>query len=340
MPLARTCFIAAGIIATFLIARPAAAEITVIETDDEVRIDTSALSATIRKKGYVSGVSRQTFVDKKTGAKDLGYGLDIADWIMEPGADDAYRDRLDPELIYRYGNEYHGSTPKRAIEGPQICTQAKELTPSIVRGPDFVAVKQTFRYRTAAPGKAVGSLWTQWLVFPEDTRYFVSMQQIDAVNDSEAMFLRIDMPGHIAHKRGDTFEEIYLSYFGRISSGEFLTNFAPDARFNYTRGKTPIPERMIRAYHIRDPETKKPGPWLAGMTLAPDVVSEAWCHQRGYVCLIEEFGGRPIRAGESFRAAFIVGYFDSLDDMHAVYDAHRGATRLTVTPEAWKLSAD
>jgi hypothetical protein len=340
MPLVRTCFIAAGILATFLIARPAAAEITVIETDDEVRIDTSALSATIRKKGYVSGVSRQTFVDKKTGAKDLGYGLDIADWIMEPGADDAYRDRLDPELIYRYGNEYHGNSPKRAIEGPQICTQAKELTPSIVRGPDFVAVKQTFRYRTAAPGKAVGSLWTQWLVFPEDTRYFVSMQQIDAVNDSETMFLRIDMPGHIAHKRGDTFEEIYLSYFGRISSGEFLTNFAPDARFNYTRGKTPLPERMIRAYHIRDPETKKPGPWLAGMTLAPDVVSEAWCHQRGYVCLIEEFGGRPIRAGESFRAAFIVGYFDSLDDMHAVYDAHRGATRLTVTPEAWKLSAD
>ncbi len=340
MPLARTCFIAAGILATFLIARPAVAEITVIETDDEVRIDTSALSATIRKKGYVSGVSRQTFVDKKTGAKDLGYGLDIADWIMEPGADDAYRDRLDPELIYRYGNEYHGNSPKRAIEGPQICTQAKELTPSIVRGPDFVAVKQTFRYRTAAPGKAVGSLWTQWLVFPEDTRYFVSMQQIDAVNDSEAMFLRIDMPGHIAHKRGDTFEEIFLSYFGRISSGEFLTNFAPDERFNYTREKTPVPERMIRAYRIRDPETKKTGPWLAGMTLAPDVVSEAWCHQRGYVCLIEEFGGRPIRAGESFRAAFIVGYFDSLDDMHAVYDAHRGATRLTVTPEAWKLSAD
>lgn len=340
MPHARTCLFAAGILATFLIARPVAAEITVVETDDEVRIDTSALSATIRKKGYVSGVSRQTFVDKKTGAKDLGYGLDIADWIMEPGADDAYRDRLDPELIYRYGNEYHGNTPKRAIEGPQICTQAKELTPSIVRGPDFVAVKQTFRYRTAAPGKATGSLWTQWLVFPEDTRYFVSMQQIDAVNDSEAMFLRIDMPGHIAHKRGDTFEEIFLSYFGRISSGEFLTNFAPDQRFNYTRGKNPVPERMIRAYRIRDPETKKTGPWLAGMTLAPDVVSEAWCHQRGYVCLIEEFGGRPIRAGESFRAAFIVGYFDSLDDMHAVYDAHRGATRLTVTPEAWKLSAD
>src|SRR5438874_2784089 len=40
-------------------------------------------------------------------------------------------------------------------------------------------------------------------------------------------------------------------------------------------------------------KTGNDGPWLAGMTLDPGVVSEAWCHQRGYVCLIEEFGGRP-----------------------------------------------
>ena len=29
--------------------------------------------------------------------------------------------------------------------------------------------------------------------------------------------------------------------------------------------------------------------------LQPKVVSEAWCHQRGYVCMIEEFGGRPVK---------------------------------------------
>jgi len=67
------------------------------------------------------------------------------------------------------------------------------------------------------------------------------------------------------------------------------------------------------------------------------VVSEAWCHQRGYVCLIEEFSGRPIKAGQSFSAAFLVGYFDTVDEMHAVYDAHRGHTGLSVTESTWKL---
>jgi hypothetical protein len=53
--------------------------------------------------------------------------------------------------------------------------------------------------------------------------------------------------------------------------------------------------------------------------------------------MIEEFGGRPIKAGESFSAAFVVGYFDSIDEMHQVYDQHKGHTRLEVSPDGWKL---
>jgi hypothetical protein len=30
------------------------------------------------------------------------------------------------------------------------------------------------------------------------------------------------------------------------------------------------------------------GPWLAGITLLPSVVDDAWCHQKDYACLIEE----------------------------------------------------
>jgi hypothetical protein len=318
------------------------AEITVEELPDEIRLSTPQLEAAIRKRGYVSGIARQSFLDKKTGARDLGFGLDIADWIMEPGSDEAYREQLEAagnkELIYLFNNAYHGKTPKRAIEGPQICTQAKELQPEVIRGPDFVAVKQTFRYRTAAPGKKTGSLWTQVLVFPEGVRYYLSMQRIDMVNDSEAAFLRIDMPGHIRHQRGDTFSELYLSYHGRIPSSEFTTDFPPDEKFNYTRGRDPLPERFIRAYAIRNAETGQTGPWLAGMTLEPAVVSEAWCHQRGYVCLIQEFGGRPVRAGESFSAAFVVGFFDSLEEMHAVYDRYKGHTGLTVSSDGWSLT--
>ncbi len=318
-----------------------AADYTVTETDEEIRIVTPQLEAAVRKKGYVSGVAKQSFLDKKTGARDLGFGLDIADWIMEPGSDEAYRNELKaaghPELIYQFGNAYHGKTQKRAIEGPQICTQAKELQPEIIRGKDFVAVRQTFHYRTAAPNKNTGSLWTQVMVFPVGKRYFLSMQKIDIKNDSDGAFLRIDMPGHIRHTKGDSFQEIYLSYHGRVPNSEFLADFAPDEKFNYFRGRNPQPERFIRGYWIRDPETGKTGPWLAGMTLDPAVVSEAWCHQRSYVCLIEEFGGRPIKAGQSFSAAFIVGYFDDIDEMHRVYDENKGAVQLEVKPDVYRL---
>jgi hypothetical protein len=241
-------------------------------------------------------------------------------------------------MIYKFGNEYHGKTPKRSIEGPQICTQAMELQPQVIKGPDFVAIKQTFNYRTAAPGKKTGSQWTQVIVFPVGKRYFVSMQRIDAVNSSDAMFLRIDMPGHIKHKNGDSFEQVYLSYKGLIPASEFQANFAPDEKFNFRRDRDSTPSRMIRAYQIRDKETAKPGPWLAGMTLDPSIVSEAWCHQRGYVCLIEEFGERPVKAGGSFSAAFIVGFFDSIDEMNSVYDQNKGFTGLEATPAAWKLT--
>lgn len=313
-------------------------EVQIVDGAEALRIETPHLAAAFSKRGYVTGVQRQSFLDKQTGFRDAGFGLDIVDWIMEPGSDEAYRDQLDPELVYRFGNLFHGQRPKRSIEGPQICTQAREMQPILLRGRDFTAVRQQFRYRTAAPGKQVGSLWTQWLVFPDGKRYFLSMDRIDAVNSSDAMFLRIDMPGHIRHTRGDTFERIYLSYHGEIPSGEFLEDFPPDARFHYARDDQRLPERFIRAYRLRNPATGELGPWLAGMTLEPSVVSEAWCHQRGYVCMIEEFGGRPVRAGESFSAAFVVGYFDSLDEMHQVYDQYRGHTGLEVRPDGWSLT--
>jgi hypothetical protein len=319
-----------------------AADYQVTESDAEVKIVTPQLEAAIRKQGYVSGVAAQSLLDKKTGFRDAGFGLDIADWIMEPGSDEAYRDQLDPELVYQFNNPWHGRRAKRSIEGPQICTQAKQLTPEVIRGEDFVAVRQSFQYRTAAPGKKTGSRWTQLIVFPAGQRYFVSMQRIDAVNSSEAMFLRIDMPGHLRHKQGDTFEEIYLSYLGgpegqRIPASEFFQDFAPDEKFFYAREEAPIPQRFIRAYRLRDPATGRAGPWLAGMTLDPSVVYEAWCHQRGYICMIQEFGGRPIPAGGSFSAAFVVGYFDSIDQMHAVYDRYRGATELVADANGWQL---
>ena len=307
------------------------------ENDERITVTGEALDFAIRKKGYVSGVMAGSLLDKKTGFRDLGYGLDIVDWIMEPGSDEAYRDQLPGDLPYLFNNANHGKTAKRSIEGPQICTKAKELSPRVIHGKDYLAVTMNWNYRLAAPGKQTGSEWQQTIVFPTGKRYFISSDKITSKNASDAMFLRIDMPGHLKHKDGDTFSEIYLSYFGKIAPKEFLTNFAPDEKFNYRRDTNKQPQRFIRAYHIRDPKTGKDGPWLAGMTLKPTDVSEAWCHQRNYVCFIEEFGGRPVKPGESFSAAFIVGWFDSIEEMESVYDQYAGHSGLEVSERDWKL---
>ena len=339
------------LVALLIDARFVVAEgIEIHEDDDKITISTPQLDAVIRKRGYVSGVAGGTFVDKKTGFRDAGFGLDIVDWIMEPGSDAEYRDKLTDDMKYRTGNLYHGKQAKRSIEGPQICTQAKQVAPRVMRGKDFVAVQMSFKYKTAAPGKMKGSTWTQTIVFPKGKRYFISSDRIDAVNSSDGMFLRIDLPGHIKHRRGDTFSKIYLSYLPVVDpppgfdghiipSGEFFKDFAPDKGFNYRRDRTDeIPNRFIRAYRLRDRESGKQGPWLAGMTLDPSVVHEAWCHQRGYVCMIEEFGGRPIKAGGSFSAAFVVGFFDSIEEMHEVYDRFKGHNGLIANEREWKLT--
>lgn len=332
------CLSLGAIFALAAVAILPAAEFEVTEDDEQIKLATPELEAVVRKRGYVTGVAAGSLLDRKTGFRDAGYGLDIVDWIMEPGSDEAYRSKLPKELVYEFGNSYHGKTPKRSIEGPQICTQAKVLDPHVVRGADFVAVQMDYKYRTAAPGKKSGSRWSQSLVFPAGKRYFISSDRVDSLNSSPAMFQRIDMPGHIKHNRGDTFSEVYLSYLGTLPAKEFFEDFAPDEKFNYQRDRDATPERFIRAYHLRDPKTGADGPWLAGMTLDPSVVSEAWCHQRGYICLIEEYGGRPVAAGESFSAAFVVGYFDSIDEMHQVYDQYAGHTGLTVDANGWKLT--
>jgi hypothetical protein len=81
----------------------------------------------------------------------------------------------------------------------------------------------------------------------------------------------------------------------------------------------------------------KPGPWLAGMTLDPAAVVEAWCHQRGYICFIQELHGRKVKAGETFGAAYIVGWFDDIRAMETTYDRHKGAQRIVLSDNMFQL---
>jgi hypothetical protein len=252
-----------------------AKKLQVRQTEEYVEIETDALKARIRKRGYVSGIAQGNLVDKKTCAKDLGFGLHIMDFLMAPGwRDDGYP--RDAKL--------HGNLPKHYIEGPQICTQAKQLDPELIDGPDFVAVRLRFRFREAASGLKAGSLWEQTLVFRPGVRYVLSGEQITSVNDVEDLFYRIDMPGHLRHQQGDNFTQVYLSYEGKIPAETFARDFGPDEKHLYQRREGKIPQRMIRAYQVK--LDNKRSPWLAGMTLDPAAVCEAWCHQRGYVCFL------------------------------------------------------
>lgn len=301
--------------------------IRVEATDAYIQIDTDDLQARIRKNGYVSGIEKETFVDKKTGARDLGFGLHIMDFLMAPGwRDDGYgRDA-----------KIHGHLPKHYVEGPQICTQAKELKPEILKGHDFVAIRQRYTFNQPGKGYKAGSTWEQTLVFQPGVRWFFSCERIISVNEVNDLFYRIDMPGHIRHNNGDNFTRIYLSYLDKaIPSSEFKDNFGPDEKFLYQRQKGKIPERMIRAYQVK--RDGKPGPWLAGMTLDPAEVSEAWCHQRGYICFIEELHRKKVQAGETFGAAYIVGWFDDLDEMRKVYDRYKGKRAIVIEKGKFRL---
>ena len=300
--------------------------IKVEQTKEAIQIETNALKAEIRKTGYVSGVARGSLIDKKTGAQDLGFGLHIMDFLLGPGwKDDEYSRE----------KKWHGNLPKHYIEGPQICTQAKKLEPEIIEGENFVAVKLKFKFTDPGKGFKAGSTWEQTLLFQPDTRYFLSSEKITSVNDVESVSYRVDMPGHIRHTKGDTFTQVYLSYHGLIPAADFDKDFAPDDKFLYQRNDKKIPERIIRGYQVKLKE--KPGPWLVGMTLDPSIVSEAWCHQRGYICFIEELHGKAIKAGESMGAAYVVGWFDDVPEMEKVYDGFKGKKAIMIENKKFRL---
>lgn len=336
-------------------------------TEDEraIKIETDELEAVVPKKDpvrWMTGIEKGTFLDKKTGFREIGDGLMVIDWLMEPGSDEAWSAEVvapDGNGVGRYTwftNETtaerqsyarmaHGTSHrKRMIEGPQLCHRMKPVKPEVIRGKDYVAVRTSYQFEFAAPGRKPGSRWTQLVVFPRGARYFVLMDKVDSVNDSPEMFLRNDTPGCVRHKEGDTFSEIYLSYLSgpagvRIPSTEFFTPFPPDLKFGYRRDTHQLPKTFIRAYHLRDPESGKEGPWLAGLTLEPSIVYEAWCSQRpgDIIVMIEEVYGKPIKAGQSFSAAHIVGYFDSIEAMHELYERYKGNTVLAVDDNGWRL---
>ncbi len=200
------------------------------------------------------------------------------------------------------------------------------------KGLDFVAVRQWHTWDVACPPYQAGSKWEQTLLFPDGKRWFLGWDRFACADDAERVMMRIDMPGHIKHRGGDVFKQVYLSYHGAIPQYAFHQNFAPDTHYLYQRNDRHVPKRFIRAYQLEN------GVWLAGMALDPAAVFEAWCHQRDYVCFIEEFGGQNVKAGEWIGAVHLVGYFDSIAEMEHTYDAYRSAAGMQINSQGWSLT--
>lgn len=299
----------------------------------KIRVETDQLWAEICPTGeYVSGV--RTLYDKRTGARDLGFGLDIVDFLLE--SDPLVDPAAPEEHRYPVGDEIHGNLYKSYVELPQICTRAQQLDWEIIEGSGYVAVRQGWQFTQATNGYVPGSRWEQTLVFVPGKRYFFASDRVVSANHVGDLFLRLDLPGHLQHRQGDTFEQIYLSTQGCISADQFQHNFPPDARFLYRRGVEPLPERLIRAYQIRTPDGSNP--WLGALCLHPRIVSEAWCHQRGYVCFITELGRLPVNRGDMFSSAYIIGFFDSVTEMEEINDEFAGYSSLVATSQFWALT--
>ena len=251
----------------------------VTETDDEVRIETDALSAVVRKQGYVSGIAAGSLLDKKTGAHDLGFGLHVMDFLLAPGwRDDGYeRDRQAPrrpaQALRRRAADLHAGQAvarggDRAATASSPCAAALHLHPARRRlqGRLHLGADPRLPARCALrPRRA---------------------ERITSANDVDDLFYRLDMPGHIRHgrkdarggqggkagqggepvppdlpelsgegsggrkegkegKEGGSGEGTSTGTF--IPASEFDEDFAPDAKFLYRRNDAAVPQRMIRA---------------------------------------------------------------------------------------------
>jgi len=91
-------------------APPAASDSWAVVSEDDraIKIETDRLEAVIPKKNpkhWMTGIEKGSFLDKATGFREVGDGLMVVDWLMEPGSDQEYADQLSApngEGIVRY----------------------------------------------------------------------------------------------------------------------------------------------------------------------------------------------------------------------------------------------
>src|SRR6201993_5331631 len=69
----------------------------VTEGDRAITVDTDKLQAVIPKKNpkqWMTGIEKNSFLDKATGFREVGDGLMVVDWLMEAGSDEGYAGKV------------------------------------------------------------------------------------------------------------------------------------------------------------------------------------------------------------------------------------------------------
>src|SRR5690242_4628365 len=89
------CLFAALVLAGAVRAQPGkdAEWARVSEDDRTIKIETDKLEAVIPKKNpkhWMTGIEKGSFLDKATGFREIGDGLMVVDWLMEPGSDETW----------------------------------------------------------------------------------------------------------------------------------------------------------------------------------------------------------------------------------------------------------
>ena len=85
-----------------------------------IKVETGHYRASIATAGYVTGVAAGSFVDTKTGAHDLGFGLSIVDFLLEPA---------DPKRAIPAGQYTFGPGTRSTATSPNATSKAPRSVP-------------------------------------------------------------------------------------------------------------------------------------------------------------------------------------------------------------------
>ncbi len=217
----------------------------VVKSNEErIQIANRDLEFSIRRSGYVSGVMGGSFVDRATGSRDLGFGLDIVDWIMEPGSDEAYRDQLPGDFSL---HDVQQPGPRQALapdlkarrsaRRPVELPPSRDLRQGLPGGHSRIspirlaAARQGGRLSMGADDRLPGR---QALLPPSDR---VTGRQRRRGHRSSGS----TCPVISNIRQGDTFSEVYPQLSRQRSPPrEFLADFAPGREVPLARpGTTP-----------------------------------------------------------------------------------------------------